>query len=152
MACPPHTTAENIATFLASTLSERSFGLYLADRERSLFVAESDSGELVGYTMLVMGDPGDPDVAGAVTTRPTSELSKIYVHPDRHGAGLAAALLAVTLDEAGGRGASSVWLGVNQENERANRFYEKSGFTRVGTKRFLVGDRFENDFVRERIL
>jgi ribosomal protein S18 acetylase RimI-like enzyme len=41
---------------------------------------------------------------------------------------------------------------VNQENARANRFYEKSGFTLVGTKHFLVGDRLEDDFVRERPL
>jgi hypothetical protein len=31
---------------------------------------------------------------------------------------------------------------------RANRFYEKQGFVRVGTKKFLVGQRYEDDFVR----
>ena len=41
---------------------------------------------------------------------------------------------------------------MNQQNERANRFYAKAGFERVGTKRFLVGDRYEDDFVRERRL
>jgi RimJ/RimL family protein N-acetyltransferase len=35
---------------------------------------------------------------------------------------------------------------------RAQRFYAKSGFARVGTKRFLVGDRFEDDYVYERPL
>jgi RimJ/RimL family protein N-acetyltransferase len=43
-----------------------------------------------------------------------------------------------------------VWLGVNQLNERAQRFYAKSGFSKVGTKRFLVGDRYEDDYVFER--
>jgi len=107
---------------------------------------------LIGYTMLVMGEPYDPDVAAAVTTRPTCELSKVYVHPDAHGAGIAAALVATTLAEARARGAAAVWLGVNQENARANRFYEKSGFALVGQKRFLVGDRFEDDNVREQVL
>ncbi|MEP6478552.1 MAG: GNAT family N-acetyltransferase, partial [Rhodoglobus sp.] len=41
-----------------------------------------------------------------------------------------------------------VWLGVNQFNARANRFYEKSGFAIVGTKKFLVGEKYEDDFVR----
>jgi RimJ/RimL family protein N-acetyltransferase len=41
---------------------------------------------------------------------------------------------------------------VNEENARANRFYEKNGFAKVGTKRFLVGERYEDDFVRERVL
>ncbi|HEU4756005.1 MAG TPA: GNAT family N-acetyltransferase, partial [Agromyces sp.] len=33
---------------------------------------------------------------------------------------------------------------------RAIRFYEKHGFAIVGTKRFLVGDRWEHDYVLER--
>jgi diamine N-acetyltransferase len=50
------------------------------------------------------------------------------------------------------RGALGMWLGVNQENVRANRFYQKNGFAQVGIKHFLVGDRLEDDFVRERAL
>lgn len=129
-------------------MSEASFDGYLADPARALFVAES-GGEAAGYTMLVVGEPADPDVAAAITTRPTAEVSKVYVHPEHHGGGIAAQLLAVTLEEAAARGAAAVWLGVNQENARANRFYEKSGFALVGTKRFLVGDRYEDDYVRE---
>ncbi|MGB3909063.1 MAG: GNAT family N-acetyltransferase [Pseudolysinimonas sp.] len=151
LACPPHTTDEAKAAHIARHLGEGSFARYLADPTRALLVAESDTG-LLGYTMLVEGEPDDPDVAAAVTTRPTVELSKVYVHPDHHGAGIAAALVAATLEEAAARGAASVWLGVNQENARANRFYDKSGFALVGTKRFEVGDRYEDDFVRERVL
>ncbi len=102
--------------------------------------------------MLVTGEPTDADVAAAITTRPTAELSKCYVAPGHHGAGIAAALLEATVAEAVARGALAVWLGVNQENARAQRFYEKGGFVRVGVKRFLVGDRFEDDYVLERIL
>ena len=61
-------------------------------------------------------------------------------------------LRAAGLEGAGERGASGVWLGVNQQNERAQRFYRKSGFEVVGTKRFLVGDAYEDDFVMERPL
>ena len=151
LACPPHTTDAAKAAHIARYLGEDSFRRYLADGSRALFVADTDT-DLVGYTMLVEGEPEDADVAHVVTTRPTAELSKVYVHPDHHGAGIAAALVSATLEEAAARGAASVWLGVNQENARANRFYDKSGFALVGTKRFEVGDRFEDDFVRERIL
>ena len=116
-----------------------------------LFVAELDD-ETVGYTMLIVGEPQDADVAAAITARPTAELSKCYVAPGHHGAGIAGMLMAETLDAATERGAVGVWLGVNQENAKAQRFYEKSGFARVGVKRFLVGDRYEDDFVLERIL
>jgi ribosomal protein S18 acetylase RimI-like enzyme len=42
-----------------------------------------------------------------------------------------------------------VWLGVNQQNVRANRFYEKQGFVLRGTRFFQVGDSTEADYVRE---
>ncbi len=65
---------------------------------------------------------------------------------------VAPALVIASVAAARARGAVSLWLGVNQENGRANRFYEKQGFALVGTKRFLVGTRFEDDFVRERMI
>ena len=105
-----------------------------------------------GYTMLITAEPADAGVAAAITTRPTAELSKCYVMPGHHGAGVAVALMTRTLDIARERGAAGVWLGVNEENERAQGFYAKSGFVPVGRKRFLVGDRWEEDFVLERVL
>jgi ribosomal protein S18 acetylase RimI-like enzyme len=149
LACPPHTTAAAIAEFIASTLSEARFVEYLADPERELFLAEID-GTAVGYTMVVYGEPTDADAAAVITARPTAELSKCYVMPDQHGAGIAAALVDRSVDAARARGARTLWLGVNEENQRANRFYEKQGFVTVGRKRFLVGGRYEDDYVRER--
>ena len=151
LACPPHTLPESIAAFIAANLSVESFAGYLADPQRALFVAEA-AGEPAGYAMLVLAEPSDPDVAAAVTVRPTAELSKLYVREGFHGGGLAARLVAAATEAARIRGAVSMWLGVNQENVRANRFYEKQGFARVGTKRFLVGERYEDDFVRLLVL
>ena len=151
LACPPHTMPDAIAAFIAANLSVPSFDTYLADPSRVLFLAYVD-GDVAGYTMIVFGDPADSDVAEAVTTRPTAELSKCYVRAGFHGEGVAPALVAASVDAAASRGALSLWLGVNQENERANRFYEKHGFALAGRKRFLVGDRYEDDFVRERPL
>ncbi len=151
LACPPHTTEAAKADFIAKHLTATSFEGYLADPERALYVAEVD-GEPVGYTMVVFAEPSDSDVAAAITARPTAEVSKLYVLPAQHGAGAASALMAAAVDMAQSRGSAGVWLGVNQENARANRFYEKSGFVLVGSKRFLVGERWEDDFVRELVL
>lgn len=151
LACPPHTTDEAKAAFIAAHLSESSFAGYLADPARVLFVAE-EGDALLGYTMLVAGEPTDADVAAALGIRPTVELSKCYVHPDAHGGGVAAALMRASLERAAADGAAGVWLGVNQENARAQAFYGKHGFARVGVKRFLVGDRYEDDYVYERAL
>lgn len=149
LACPPHTTQASIDDFVARNLSETSFAGYLTDRNRTLFLA-TEEGIPVGYTMVIFGEPTDVDVAAAITIRPTAELSKIYVREGHHGAGLAGQLAAASIGAAEERGARGIWLGVNQENVRANRFYEKQGFALVGTKKFLVGERYEDDFVRER--
>ena len=151
LACPPSTTAESIAAFIAENLSEVRFERYLADPERSLVVAFVD-GVVAGYTMTIFGEPTDADVAAAISVRPTAELSKVYVAPGHHGAGIAQALVQASVDTAVARGTAGLWLGVNQENARANRFYEKSGFALVGTKRFFLGGHYEDDFVRERPL
>jgi ribosomal protein S18 acetylase RimI-like enzyme len=149
LACPPGTKQEDIDDFLASNLSRQNFDVYLADATRLLLLAELD-GLPVGYTMLVFGEPADPDVAAAITLRPAAELSKCYVVPAQHGGGIASALIERSVAEAAARRAAGVWLGVNQQNTRANRFYEKSGFAVVGAKRFRVGAELHDDFVRER--
>jgi ribosomal protein S18 acetylase RimI-like enzyme len=151
LACPPHTTQQNIDAFIATVLSQERFDGYLADPDRELFVAIEDD-LVTGYAMVVHGEPADPDVRAVLALRPTTELSKIYVRPDHHSGGTSRQLMAAGIDAARARGSAGVWLGVNQENERAQRFYAKSGFERVGTKRFLVGDRYEHDYVFERAL
>ena len=156
LACPPGTSQGDVDDFVARHLSRERFADYLADPARVLQIVEVD-GVAAGYTMLIFSvpidaEPSDPDVAAAVASRPTAELSKVYVLAGQHGRGVAASLIAAAVDVARDRGVASVWLGVNQRNDRANRFYEKSGFAVVGTKKFLVGGRWEDDFVRERLL
>ena len=151
LACPPETTTENIRAFCEHNLSPGAFEKYLASAEIAIWIAE-DSDTPVGYVMSVAGEPGDPDIAGSVTHRPTVEISKLYVLSSHHGSGLAGKLLALALKHARQNGAASVWLGVNQENRRANRFYEKSGFALVGERFFQVGESLESDVVREKVL
>lgn len=148
LACPPSVTPDNVAAFIAEYLSEARFGEYLTDPDRIVLVARD--GSITGYAMLIHGVPDDVDVQRAVTHRPALELSKIYVLPDRHGGGAAQALMTETLRTATESGVGCVWLGVNQENQRAQRFYAKNGFTVSGTKTFRLGTGVENDYVMVR--
>jgi ribosomal protein S18 acetylase RimI-like enzyme len=153
LACPPTTTQQAIDDFIATSLSETAFAAYLTDPHRAILVAEPQAGApLEGYTMLVVAEPADPDVASVVRIRPTAELSKIYVREGAHGRGTAGELMTRTLDAARERGVRGVWLGTNQENARAQRFYVKHAFERVGAKRFKLGDEYEHDYVFERAL
>nr|WP_235857240.1 GNAT family N-acetyltransferase [Occultella glacieicola] len=151
LACPPQLPAADVRAFIDEHLTAVDFRRYLRDRDRDVHVAEV-AGAVVGYTMTVHGEPSDPDVAAAVTTRPTAELSKCYVLPEHHGAGVARALVAATAARALERGAGSLWLGVNQQNERAQRFYRRCEFARAGTKTFTVGTFRADDYVMTRTL
>jgi ribosomal protein S18 acetylase RimI-like enzyme len=151
LACPPSVTAENIAAFIDENLSQARLRDYLADPDRAVLAAR-DGGRIVGYAMLIRGVPDDDDVQQAVTLRPAVELSKMYVLPDCHGAGVSAALMTAALTQATDLAAKSVWLGVNQHNQRAQRFYAKHGFSINGTKTFRLGANIEDDYVMVRPL
>jgi ribosomal protein S18 acetylase RimI-like enzyme len=146
LACPPDATADDIEIFISEVLSGERFGEYLTDPTRTVLKAVADD-DIVGYAMLHAGDPADAEVAKAVDLRPAVEISKMYVLPGHHGSGVSKALMRTVLQRAREDGAAGVWLGVNQENTRAQRFYTKHGFTRVGTKTFHVGNQLHHDFV-----
>lgn len=151
LACPPGSTRESIDAFIAEVLSHERFGEYLDDPARSVLAAR-DEDSILGYAMLIHGEPADPDIARALSHSPTMELSKMYVMPGHHGAGVSAALMTAALQVATETGCAGIWLGVNQQNHRAQGFYAKHGFAQVGVKTFTVGAEVHDDFVMERAL
>ncbi|MFN8069934.1 MAG: GNAT family N-acetyltransferase [Mycolicibacterium insubricum] len=146
LACPPTVPDDDVAAFIATHLGAEHFAGYLADAGRTVLAARSGD-RILGYAMLIRGEPADPVVAQSVPGRPTVELSKMYVRADAHGSGVAASLMAAAIDTACDDGLASVWLGVNQRNARAQAFYHKSGFTVCGTRTFALGAHIEQDFV-----
>ncbi|APA99862.1 GNAT family N-acetyltransferase [Nocardia seriolae] len=146
LACPPGSTPEDEAAFIAKWLSPDRFREYVADPARVVLKAVTD-GVIVGYALLNAVPPADPDVAAVITRRPVTELSKMYVLPGQHGNGVSGALMSSALEIARAEGSIAVWLGVNQENVRAQRFYGKHGFRVAGTKTFLVGAQRHHDYV-----
>ncbi|OBE98164.1 N-acetyltransferase [Mycobacterium sp. 852002-10029_SCH5224772] len=140
LACPPTAAPQDIASFVEANLSVERFAEYLADPRRAILTAAL-GGRIIGYAMLIRG-PAD----GA------TELSKIYVLPAHHGGGVSTTLMEATLATAGQWGAPRVWLGVNQGNARAQRFYAKCGFRIEGTRTFQLGAHLEHDYVMVREL
>lgn len=151
LACPPGMPQVDMDAFIAEHLSPERFDRYLADETAEVLVAEDEIGP-VGYTLTFLREPSAEDLAALVTHRPTVELSKCYADPRAHGTGVAARLMEEVLQRARAAGATSVWLGVNGRNLRAQRFYAKHGFTVIGGRRFVVGRHTEDDLVLERVL
>ena len=143
-------TPENVAAFIAENLTQQHFAGYLTDPDRLLLARSTRTSRMIGYAMLIRGVPDDDDVARAVTMRPAVEISKMYVLPDDHGAGVSAALMTEALQQAPQLDAKSVWLGVNQNNHRAQRFYPSTASRSTAPRHFGSGTRIENDYVMVR--
>jgi len=60
------------------------------------------------------------------------ELDQLFVSAQARGSGVAAALLADGEDRLSSSGVETAWLACAIGNERAARFYEKSGWRRAG--------------------
>ncbi len=100
---------------------------HYAARDGVLWVAEA-AGAVVGMVAAVPhGDDG-------------WEVCRMYVHPSRHGAGLAHRLLDVAEAHALAAGAARLVLWTDTQFDRAHRFYERRSYVRAGPIRVLPED------------
>jgi GNAT superfamily N-acetyltransferase len=92
---------------------------------QGILVAEID-GHLTGFAKLCpTRDPGqDPATVG--------ELAAIYVTPEAWGAGTGRQLMAAAVETLARAGYEQATLWVLDTNERAQRFYEATGWRRDG--------------------
>ena len=79
--------------------------------------------------LLVSGPEGAP--LGFVMLK-GDELYQMYLTADARGAGLAAKLMRAAEDRLCAGGITTAWLACAIGNDRAARFYEKSGWRRTG--------------------
>jgi L-amino acid N-acyltransferase YncA len=89
-------------------------------------VAELE-GEVVGWVSF--GENRDLDAAPHV-----GELRALFVHPAAWGRGAGGALMAGVFDGLRELGYREATLWSFDRNDRANRFYERHGFTRNGAE------------------
>ena len=101
-----------------------------------------DGGAPVAYAQLRAGPVGD-----GVPPEGSIELWRFYVDKPWHGRGLAQVLMEAAKARARRRGATRLWLGVWQRNARAQAFYVKHGFRKVGAQIFVVGSDPQTDDV-----
>ena len=92
-----------------------------------MLMAEDESG-MLGFTMS--GESRDPDATDDV-----GEVRTMFAVPAAWGRGAGSALMTAALDDLRERGYSEATVWSFADNERANRFYERHGFTRDGSER-----------------
>jgi len=145
-------TVEDMAKHLASAWSPALQDAELRDPRLDTLLAvappvNGHSGALAGFAQLRAGH-----APACVPTRKPIELKRFYVDRPWQGRGLARALMAEVERVARLHDACELWLGVWERNERAQAFYRKCGFDKVGTQIFVVGDDPQTDHVMLRNL
>ena len=110
-------------------------------------VCDSDD-HVIGYAQLRRGS-SEPCVADA--ERPV-ELLRLYVNPKNHGQGIARVLVEEMESMAREAGFKTMWLGVWEENFKAQKVYEKFGYVKVGDHDFKMGECIQTDWILSKSL
>lgn len=133
-------TPENMQAYLQSAFTAEQFKAEMADPDALFLIAESGA-RLCGYAKLLHGLPPE-----CVTGENPVELVRFYLDRSWHGSGLASIMIEACLAEARQRGFKTMYLGVWEKNFRAQSFYKKWGFERVGEHIFQMGDDPQTDW------
>ena len=87
------------------------------------YLVADDGGVITGYGGLLAQAGGQ------------AEVLTLAVAAGRWGEGIGSALLEGLLAEAGRRGCTEIFLEVRVDNDRAQRLYQRRGFTGIGIRR-----------------
>lgn len=154
-----HNTPEDMEAYLGQHFTEAALARVLADSACRVLVLEDDRGP-AGWALLVAGTSAprsaEFDRPSAPQRRPVGgrevEIRRFYVDALHHGGEAATTLMRAVLDGARVLGADGVWLAVWERNVRAQVFYAKHGFRRVGRLAFQLGSDTQWDDVLARPL
>lgn len=150
LACPPEMEHAAIEQFINDELNAEVFHDWILGEDTYVLVA-TDGAMLVGYTVCVHGElPEGAQLNMELPADSTVMLSKFYVHPEFHGAGVSKKMMAHLLEQYVTSDHEWMWLGTNSANARAISFYERVGFKHIGTREFDVGGALAKDVVLAR--
>lgn len=134
-------TAEDLAKFLNE---EYDFDKLKAEVENpeSFYYFYYFEDELAGYLKLNVG------AAQTESDYPEAlEIQRIYVLQKYQGKRIGLVMMQQALAIAEELKKPQVWLGVWENNFKAQAFYQKSGFKKVGSHDFILGDDRQTDHI-----
>lgn len=141
-----HNTADDMEAYIRESLSLERIRAELSDPANA-FLLTFQEGSTVpcGYAKLRTGT-NEPCVSGPDPV----ELERLYVSQKVLGQGVGAQLMQACLEKARADGFATLWLGVWEHNSRAQAFYHRWGFRRVGEHVFQLGSDPQTDLILER--
>lgn len=142
----PDNKPEDVDAYIAAAFGPAQQAAEMADPRSSFLIAEIEA-IAVGYAQLKSGDT-PPCVKGSHPV----ELVRLYAAKEWIGRRVGEALMRACITEAEQKGYRTMWLGVWERNERAQRFYHKWGFQVAGEHIFQLGTDPQTDWIMERAL
>ena len=134
-------TAEDLAKFLNEEYDFNKLKSEVTDPESFYYFCYFND-ELAGYLKLNIGS------AQTESDYPESlEIQRIYVLQKYQGQKIGLSMMQHAIAVAKKIKKSQVWLGVWEKNLKAQAFYRKSGFEKVGSHDFVLGDDIQNDYI-----
>ena len=134
----------DLGGFLAHANSLEAMERRIADSGVGVWVVEQ-GGKSVGYAIAGPADLDFPDVQ-----LQDGMLYRLYILRGLHGQGLAQSLMDVVLAWLVETYGPRPWLVVFSENHRAQRFYARYGFEKIGEYDYPVGEWTDREFVMRR--
>ena len=136
-------TKEDLQSFLNQTFSISAIEHAISDKAESILIASDASKKLVGFAVLTRGT-SEPCLSHLTNF---VEMQRIYVHPEVQGSGIGKLLALKIEDLARQEKFKWMWLTVWDENFKAQKIYERMGYSKVGEGVFPIGGKVTKDWI-----
>lgn len=144
-----HSMSEtDLNTYLQESYSVEAITSDLKNSLMDFIIAYNEHDRVVGFAQMTQGT-SEPCVADADLP---VELQRIYLHQDFHGLGIGKRLIQEIENIARHKGFITMWLGVWEENFKAQKVYQNAGYIKVGDHGFKMGDCVQTDWIMSKTL
>lgn len=144
---------QDLQAYLDEAYTQDAIADEIADPKKDLLVAtipatpredlDASREKVVGFVLLTRGS-SDPCIDNLESK---IELQRLYVHADHQGSGIGKLLTKRVEEMAREERYEHMWLGVWEENFKAQKVYEKLGYKRVGEHGFKMGECVQTDLI-----
>jgi ribosomal protein S18 acetylase RimI-like enzyme len=134
-------TADNLALYLQEHLNETVLTKEIENIESDFFLAKAND-TVIGYLKLNWGNAQTEIIESQAL-----EIHRIYVLEKYHGKQVGQRLLDKAITVAKHKKAVFIWLGVWENNKKAQNFYNRNGFTAFDTHVFTLGNETQTDLL-----
>ena len=135
--------ASDLDAYIEAAYSASAIASDLANPNIDIVVACDNQDHVMGFAQLTRGTI---EQCVAKADKPV-ELQRLYVNQEYHGRGVGKALVDRVQEIGREMGFKTIWLGVWEENLKAQKVYERLGFAKVGEHDFKMGTCIQTDWI-----